>query len=183
LSYQLRYTTSANKQFIEVQKKDAVKHRKFVKCLRKLGEDPKQSGLNPHKYDPMTGPNGEEVWESYVENKTPAAWRVFWCYGPDQEHGVKPDATVIKVITVVAITPHPLSFWRIALPRSASLQSICVDQEPPSSPIMETWPTTLVRLKRPLAGKSPWSFRKTRAEHRWLKVAAEMANRNEPFLD
>lgn len=107
MSYELRYTTSANRQFTELEKRDAAKHRKLVKCLRKLGEDPKQSGLNSHKYNSTTGPNGEEVWESYVENKTPAAWRVFWCYGPDEQQGVKPNIRVIKVITVVAITPHP----------------------------------------------------------------------------
>jgi hypothetical protein len=107
LSFELRYTTSAAKQFSDVQKKDTAKHRKVVKCLSKLGEDPKQSGLHSHKYDSMTGPNGEEVWESYVENRTPAAWRVFWSYGPDEDKGVKPDIAVIKVITIVAITPHP----------------------------------------------------------------------------
>jgi len=107
LGYQLRYAKSANKQFDDIQRKDAAKHRKVVKCLRKLAEDPKQSGLNFHKYDSMLGPNGEEVWESYAENKAPAAWRVFWCYGPDEREGNDPKGAVVKIITVVAITPHP----------------------------------------------------------------------------
>lgn len=52
--------------------------------------------MNSHKYSELKGANNEEVWESYVENDTPSAWRVFWHYGPGQ-----------GVITVVAITPHP----------------------------------------------------------------------------
>ncbi len=107
MAYKLSYTMSANKQFEDVQKKDATKHRKVVKCLRKIGDDPKQSGLNSHKYTSMIGPNGEEVWESYVENNAPATWRVFWCYGPDETEGKKPNVKITKVITIVAITPHP----------------------------------------------------------------------------
>jgi hypothetical protein len=34
--------------------------------------------------------------EAYVENKTPAAFRVFWCYGPNRDE-----------LTILAITPHP----------------------------------------------------------------------------
>jgi hypothetical protein len=37
-----------------------------------------------------------EVFEAYAENKTPAAWRIFWYYGPDR-----------KQITILTITPHP----------------------------------------------------------------------------
>lgn len=52
--------------------------------------------LKTHNYDTLSGPNEEEVFEAYVENKTPAAFRVFWYYGPGK-----------GVITVIAITPHP----------------------------------------------------------------------------
>jgi glycine cleavage system aminomethyltransferase T len=48
------------------------------------------------KFNSLTGPKGEDVFEAYVENRTPAAYRVFWCYGPEQEE-----------ITILAITPHP----------------------------------------------------------------------------
>lgn len=44
----------------------------------------------------MEGPNGEEVFTAYAENRTPGAYRVFWCYGPERE-----------MITIVAIAPHP----------------------------------------------------------------------------
>jgi hypothetical protein len=38
----------------------------------------------------------ESMWESYVENNSSEAYRVFWHDGPDTEE-----------VTVVAITPHP----------------------------------------------------------------------------
>ena len=44
----------------------------------------------------MEEPSGEEVFESYAQNNTPAAHRLFWYYGPEK-----------KEITVVTITPHP----------------------------------------------------------------------------
>jgi hypothetical protein len=45
---------------------------------------------------PLKGPNDAEVFEAYVENQTPGAYRFFWCYGPDQAE-----------LTILAITLHP----------------------------------------------------------------------------
>jgi hypothetical protein len=53
-------------------------------------------GLKTHKYNSLYGLEGEDVFEAYVENRTPGAFRVFWYYGPDK-----------NVITILAITPHP----------------------------------------------------------------------------
>jgi hypothetical protein len=53
-------------------------------------------GLETHEFSSLQGPDGEKVFESYAQNKTPAAYRIFWYYGPG--HGI---------ITVFAITPHP----------------------------------------------------------------------------
>lgn len=74
----------------------AKKLAKVRRTLGRLQQDPRHPGLNSHKYDSIEGVNGEEVWESYVENNTPSAWRVFWHYGPDRQ-----------TITVVTMGPHP----------------------------------------------------------------------------
>lgn len=42
------------------------------------------------------GSNGEDVFEAYAEQSTPAAYRVFWCYGPEKGQ-----------ITIIAIARHP----------------------------------------------------------------------------
>lgn len=74
-----------------------VKRKKVVKALRLLRDNgPAHPGLNSHKYHSVTGLNGEDVWESYVENHTPGAWRIWWMYGPEAD-----------ALTVITIGPHP----------------------------------------------------------------------------
>jgi hypothetical protein len=73
---------------------------KRLKAVRKalglLETNPRHPGLRNHKFSSLKGPGGEEIFEAYAENKTPAAWRVFWYDGPEE-----------KQITILAITPHP----------------------------------------------------------------------------
>lgn len=71
-----------------------IKIRQALRLLRDVG--PSHPGLHSHKYHSLTGPNGEDVWESYGENRTPGAWRIWWVYGAG------PDT-----ITIVTIGPHP----------------------------------------------------------------------------
>ena len=65
-------------------------------ALTYLGSNPRHPSLQTHKYTSFTGPNGEEVFEAYAEQKTPAAYRIFFYYGPNKSE-----------ITIFAITPHP----------------------------------------------------------------------------
>ncbi|PQM49851.1 hypothetical protein C5U48_23390 [Mycolicibacter virginiensis] len=74
-----------------------VKTKKVKKALRLLRDiGPSHPGLESHKYHSLTGPNGEEVWESYVENRTPSAGRIWWVYGPGAD-----------TLTIATIGPHP----------------------------------------------------------------------------
>lgn len=72
--------------------------KQVEKCVRLLLENPRHPGLQTHQYDSMEHPfdPDQKVFEAYVQNKTPGAWRLFWCYGPDKGE-----------ITIIAITPHP----------------------------------------------------------------------------
>lgn len=72
------------------------KLKKVNKALGLLQDDPRYPGLNSHKYTSLHGSQGEDVWDSYVENRTPSAWRIFWHYGPGA-----------GVLTIVTIGPHP----------------------------------------------------------------------------
>ena len=72
------------------------KHKKVLKTLALMETNLRNPSLQTHKYNAIQGQNGEEVFESYVENRTPAAFRVFWYYGPNSQE-----------ITIIAITPHP----------------------------------------------------------------------------
>jgi len=98
MHFELLFTDQANKDYEQLKKNNSLKKRfKAVnKALGYLQTNPRHTGLNTHKYSSISGPNGEEVFEAYAENKTPATYRIFWYYAPNR-----------KEITVIAITPHP----------------------------------------------------------------------------
>ncbi len=68
------------------------------KALANLSANPKHPSLHTHEYDSLNHPwdHKQKVWEAYAQNKTPGAYRIFWCYGPQKGQ-----------ITIIAITPHP----------------------------------------------------------------------------
>jgi hypothetical protein len=72
--------------------------KQVQKALKLLKENPKHPGLQTHEYHSLRHPfdKKQKVFEAYAQNKTPGAYRVFWCYGPGKQE-----------ITLIAITPHP----------------------------------------------------------------------------
>lgn len=86
----------------KTRKKKSSKQEGLFKQVRKtiqyLAENPRHPSLNTHEYDSIPNPYrpDEKVFEAYAQNKTPGAYRVFWCYGPEKSQ-----------ITIIAITPHP----------------------------------------------------------------------------
>jgi len=72
--------------------------KQVVKCVELLQANPRHPGLATHEYASIENPydSRTKVFEAYVQNRTPGAYRVFWCYGPDKGE-----------ITIIAITPHP----------------------------------------------------------------------------
>jgi hypothetical protein len=70
--------------------------KKLVKVLGFLGDNPRHHSLQTHEIDVLTRKYGFKVFEAYLENKTPAAGRIFWTYGPDKGD-----------ITIMGVEPHP----------------------------------------------------------------------------
>jgi hypothetical protein len=95
MAFILLFTAQANKALAD-SKRDNRKYRKIVGCLAKIEQDPAYPGLHTHAFDAIKGALGEKVWESYVENNTPSAWRVWWYYGP-----------LAGEITIYDIGPYP----------------------------------------------------------------------------
>ena len=98
MSFTLKFTAQAQANLKSLEDdKSLLKRVKAVrKALGYLETNPRHPGLGTHKYASLSGPRGEDVFEAYAENKTPAAYRIFWFYGPEK-----------KEITIIAITPHP----------------------------------------------------------------------------
>ena len=98
MTFELLFTDQADADLdsLEADASLAKRLKAVRKALALLETNPRHPGLNTHKFSSLKGPGGEEVFEAYAENKTPAAWRIFWYYVPDK-----------KQITILAITPHP----------------------------------------------------------------------------
>ena len=77
-------------------KKEEKLRRQMGKAMWLLSQDPRHPGLRSHEIPPLSARYGTKVWESYLENDTPGAGRIFWVYGPDQGQ-----------ITVIGLEPHP----------------------------------------------------------------------------
>jgi hypothetical protein len=96
--FELKWTQEAAKNYNRL-KSDLSQKKRYnavKKTIQFLAENPRHNSLQTHEYSSLEGPNGEKVFEAYAEQNTPAAYRVFWYYGPDR-----------GVITIIAITPHP----------------------------------------------------------------------------
>ena len=98
MDFELKFTAQADADLTSLEENAHLKKR--LKAVRKalgyLQINPRHTGLNTHKYTSLEGENGEEIFEAYAENNTPAAYRIFWHYGLGK-----------NVITIIAITPHP----------------------------------------------------------------------------
>jgi len=98
MAFALKFTQRAESDLREIEE-DAglLKRFKSVRtALAYLEANPRHPGLSTHEYSAFSGPSGEEIFEAYSKNRTPAAYRIFWFHGPGKSE-----------ITIVAITSHP----------------------------------------------------------------------------
>jgi ABC-type phosphate transport system substrate-binding protein len=70
--------------------------KKLTKALNLLRNNPKHNSLATHEIQPLSRRYGMKVWQSYLDNRTPAAGRLFWVYGPGKNE-----------ITIIGLEPHP----------------------------------------------------------------------------
>ena len=79
MKFELLFTEHADEQLTELeQAKDRKVRCKAVhKILAFMEANLRHPSLNTHKYDAISDPNGEEVFESYAQNRTPGAYLFF----------------------------------------------------------------------------------------------------------
>ena len=96
--FQLYYTDEAQEQYDALKKDKGLKKRyNAVKsALSHLKRNPRHRSLQTHEFTSLTKLVGKKVFEAYAEQNTPAAYRIFWFYGPSK-----------KEITIISITSHP----------------------------------------------------------------------------
>jgi hypothetical protein len=98
MRFSLSFTPVAKEDLRELKTSQHFEKRfKAVsKALKYLQENPRHPSLQTHKFISLFGPDGEEVFEAYAEQDTPAAYRIFFYYGRTRGE-----------IVIIAITPHP----------------------------------------------------------------------------
>lgn len=70
--------------------------KKLAHAVQHLQDNPFHPGLQSHEISALSARYGQKVFESYLENNTPAAGRLFWVYGPRRCY-----------ITLIGMEPHP----------------------------------------------------------------------------
>jgi len=103
---ELRFKPIADEQLNRIKHDPALKGilEQVRKTLGYLETNLQAKSLQTHEYESLTKRYGRKVFEAYVQQDTPGAYRVFWHYGDDE---IDKDGKRIPIITVVAITPHP----------------------------------------------------------------------------
>lgn len=84
----------------QLSKSERQLFKKLVRCMNKLAINPRDKSLETHEIEALSRKYASlriKVWESYVENCTPGAYRLFWYYHPTKEN----------CIVVAGIEPHP----------------------------------------------------------------------------
>ncbi|MBN2188460.1 MAG: hypothetical protein JW699_03320 [Chitinispirillaceae bacterium] len=86
----------------KLDKEETKLWKKLAKTVLFLSSNPRHNSLQSHEVDDLTRRYSKfigrpcKVWQSYLENNTPAAGRLFWVYGPGKAE-----------ITVIGLEPHP----------------------------------------------------------------------------
>lgn len=96
--FKLIFTEKAENQVQELENNPAQKRilKEVRKALGSMQTNLRHPSLNTHEFHGFKGSNGEKVFESYAQQNTPGAYRIFWHYGPDKGW-----------ITILLIIPHP----------------------------------------------------------------------------
>jgi hypothetical protein len=96
--FELKWTDEAKAIYnlLKANPSEKIRYNSVRKTLQYLGKNPRHNSLQTHPFLSLEGPNGEKVFEAYAQQKTPAAYRVFWYYGSKR-----------GTIIVLTITAHP----------------------------------------------------------------------------
>lgn len=96
--FKIKFTDEAEEHFLFLKnsKDKQIQYKAVGKAIKYMQNNLRHPSLNTHKFESGTSPFGTDVFESYVQNNTPGAWRIFWAYGPDKGE-----------ITIMSVIPHP----------------------------------------------------------------------------
>ena len=97
-NWEIVFTPEADANLTEIETDPSKKRilKDILKTLAFMEVNLRHPSLNTHEFKSLKGPKGEKIFEAYVQQKTPGAYRIFWYYGSKKNS-----------IIIVAIIPHP----------------------------------------------------------------------------
>lgn len=96
--YEIFFTEKARKDLTAL-KDDPSKENILNAVIKTLGfmkTNLRHPSLNTHEFKSEKGPEGQKMFEAYVQHKTSSAYRIFWYYGPLKNQ-----------LSIAAIIAHP----------------------------------------------------------------------------
>jgi len=95
--FEILWTLQSQSDYLRLKSEPSLqkRYKAVKKTIQLLASDPRHNSLQTHEFSSLKGPHGEKIFEAYAEQNTPAAYRVFWYYGPSKDQ-----------ITIIAITKH-----------------------------------------------------------------------------
>ncbi len=85
-----------------IDKDEARLFKQITKAIGFLSSNPRHNSLNSHEINELSDRYSKilgykcKVWQSYLENNTPGAGRLYWIYGPGKAE-----------ISIIGLEPHP----------------------------------------------------------------------------
>ena len=95
--FKLVFTEKANKQYFDIIDNPAKRGlaKQVDKTLEFLKTNPRHPSLHTHKNEKLSSLHQQPVFQAYVHNYTPGAYRIFFTYSAKNE------------ITITSIEVHP----------------------------------------------------------------------------
>jgi hypothetical protein len=106
MNRELRFSLTADEKLNKLENTPSLIGvlKQVRKTLGYLETNLEAKSLRTHPHKSLSRRYGVKVFQSYVQQKTPGAYRTFWHFGPDE---INKEGVRIPIITVLDITPHP----------------------------------------------------------------------------
>ncbi len=106
MNRELRFSLTADEKLDNLENTPSLKGvlKQVRKMLGYLETNLEAKSLRTHPHDSLSRRYRVKVFQSYVQHKTPGAYRAFWHFGPDE---INEEGVPVPIITVLDITPHP----------------------------------------------------------------------------
>lgn len=97
MMFNIEMTPVALKQFEEIKKREPRQGllKQIKKTIKFLRENPRHPSLHTHKNQKLSNLHDLDIFQVYVQNYTPGAYRIFFIYSAKNE------------ITITSIEAHP----------------------------------------------------------------------------